>query len=64
MTHVRIARDYAARMRKTIAALRSNAGCSELRALIRTRIARIKTQHLRAHARFDARERKGLGRLL
>ncbi len=63
MTHVRIARDYAARMRGAIAALRS-ASCTELTARIKTRIKSIKIQHLRAQELFDRREQKRLKFLL
>ena len=64
MTHIRIARDYAARMRKSIAAMRSSKSCSDLAGRIRTRIAEIKARHLRAHAAFDASEKKRLKTLL
>jgi len=64
MAHIRIARAYAARMRKSIAALRSSTGCNQLAGLIKKRIGQIKAQHLRAHERFDLRERKRLKRLL
>lgn len=64
MAHVRIARAYAAKMRKAIAALRSKAGCNQLTSRIRARINQIKAQHLRAHDRFDDREKKRLKRLL
>lgn len=63
MTHVRIARDYAARMRAAIAALRA-ASCKELADRIRTRIQSIKIQHLRAQQAFDRREQKRLKVLL
>jgi len=63
-THIRIARDYAARMRRTIATLRSAKSCADLAGLVRSRIARIKMEHLRAHAQFDAGEKKRLKSLL
>ncbi|MCC0033880.1 MAG: DUF922 domain-containing protein [Rhodobiaceae bacterium] len=63
MTHVRIARDYAARMRGAIAALHS-ASCKELAERIRTRIKSIKIQHLRAQQLFDRREQRRLKFLL
>jgi predicted secreted Zn-dependent protease len=63
MTHVRIAKDYAARMRGAIAALRS-ATCKELAGRIKTRIKSIKVQHLRAQERFDRREQRRLKALL
>lgn len=63
MTHVRIARDYAARMRGAIAALRSP-GCRELADRIGTRIKAIKIQHLRAQQQFDRREQRRLKFLL
>lgn len=64
MAHIRIARAYAARMHKSIAALRSTTGCNQLAGLIRKRISQIKAQHLRAHERFDSSEKKRLKRLL
>ena len=64
MTHIRIARDYAARMRKSIAAVHSSKSCSDLAGRIKARIAEIKARHLRAHARFDANEKKRLKTLL
>lgn len=63
MTHVRIARDYAARMRGAIAALRAGS-CRELGDRIRTRIKTIKIQHLRAQHLFDRREQRRLKSLL
>ena len=63
MTHVRIARDYAARMRGAIAALPSDT-CTELSNRIRTRIQSIKVQHLRAQHLFDRREQRRLKFLL
>lgn len=64
MAHVRIARTYAARMHKSIAALRSTTGCNQLAGLIKKRISQIKAQHLRAHERFDSSEKMRLKRLL
>lgn len=63
MTHVRIARDYAAKMRRAIAASRA-ASCSELAGRIKTRIKSIKVEHLRAQKQFDRREQKRLKNLL
>lgn len=63
MTHVRIARDYAARMRGAIAALRS-ASCKELADRIKTRITSIKARHLRTQQQFDHREQRRLKVLL
>lgn len=63
-THVRIARSYAKRMARAIAATRSNKDCRDLSRKIKTRIAKIKVDHLKAHARFDRRERKRLKTLL
>ncbi|WP_179759033.1 DUF922 domain-containing protein [Hoeflea halophila] len=62
--HVRIARAYAARMKKSISGMRSASGCGDLKRRIKDRISKLKTQHLRAHDRFDARERKRLKALL
>lgn len=63
MTHVRIAREYAARMQRAIGALRS-ATCRELADRIKTRIQTIKIQHLRAQQLFDRREQRRLKALL
>ncbi|WP_417417514.1 DUF922 domain-containing protein [Hoeflea sp.] len=64
MRHVRIAKAYAARMRKSIAALQSGTGCNDLARRIKQRITRIKAQHLRAQKRFDARDNRRLKPLL
>ncbi|MEM5473370.1 DUF922 domain-containing protein [Hoeflea sp. AS60] len=64
MTHIRIARDYAAKMRSSIAALTSSTSCNELAGRIRNSVIQIKAQHLRAQKRFDAREQTRLNRLL
>lgn len=62
--HVAIARAYAARMAKSITSSRSSENCRDLARKIKTRIARIKVDHLKAHARFDRRERRRLKSLL
>lgn len=64
MTHVRIAKDYAAKMRTSIAALHSRDSCRDLAGRIRNRITDIKAQHLRAQKRFDQREQPRLKALL
>lgn len=64
MTHIRIAKDYAAKMRNSIAALRSKESCNDLAGRIRKRIVQIKAQHLHAQQRFDAREQNRLKMLL
>ena len=64
MTHVRIARTYAAKMRRAIAGMKSDKGCNDLRSRIRKRIEQLKAEHLRAHRHFDKREQRRLKRLL
>jgi len=64
MAHVRIAKSYATRMRKSIATLHSKTSCNELARRIKQRIIRIKAQHLRAQKRFDARDNRRLKTLL
>jgi len=64
MTHVRIAKNYASRMRKSIAALHASTSCNDLARRIKQRIIQIKAQHLRAQKRFDARENRRLKSLL
>lgn len=63
-SHVRIAKNYAARMGRSIAAARSSKGCNDLSMQIKSRISQIKKQHLAAHQRFDNREKKRLKTLL
>lgn len=64
MAHVRIARAYAQRMRKTIANMKSSTGCGDLKGDIKKRIIRIKADHLRAQAHFDMKEKRRLKGLL
>ncbi len=62
--HIRIAKNYAEKMRRSIASLRSGKSCGDLSQRIRTRIAQLKRQHISAHQRFDNREKKRLKTLL
>ncbi|MDF1607214.1 DUF922 domain-containing protein [Hoeflea sp. YIM 152468] len=63
-SHIRIARDYALRMRQALARMRSKTSCSDLQGQINKRVVQIKAQHLRAHGRFDARDMKRLKSLI
>lgn len=64
MAHVRIARDYARRMQRHIAAMSSDRGCTDLAGKVRKRIEADKAEHLRAHDRFDAKTQKRINKLL
>ncbi|AKI01147.1 putative secreted Zn-dependent protease [Hoeflea sp. IMCC20628] len=63
-SHIRIAKNYAEKMRRSIASLRSGKSCGDLSNRIRTRITELKRQHISAHQRFDNREKMRLKTLL